>query len=51
VSVRQIYDGSDRPDSDSLQRRQSRGRSSDSASTPSAAPLRNQVLPHEAYNH
>jgi hypothetical protein len=29
VSVRQIYDGSDCPDSDSLQRRLSRGRSSD----------------------
>jgi hypothetical protein len=37
VSVRQIYDGSDRPDSDSLQRRRSWGRSSDFASTPSAA--------------
>jgi hypothetical protein len=37
VSVRQIYDGSDHPDFDSLQRRRSRGRSSDSASTPSAA--------------
>jgi hypothetical protein len=39
VSVRQIYDGSDRLDSDSLQRRRSRGRSSDSASTPSAVPV------------
>jgi hypothetical protein len=39
VSVRQLYDGSDRPDSDSLQRRRSRGRSSDSVSTPSAAPV------------
>jgi hypothetical protein len=39
VSVRQIYDGSNRLDSDSLQRRRSRGRSSDSASTPSAAPV------------
>jgi hypothetical protein len=39
VSVRQIYDGSDRPDSDSLQRRRSRGRSLDSASTPSVAPV------------
>jgi hypothetical protein len=43
--TRQLYDGSDRPDSDSLQRRRSRGKSSDSASTsappavePSAAP-------------
>jgi hypothetical protein len=36
VSVCQLYDGSDRPDSDSLQRRWSQGRSSDSASTPSA---------------
>jgi hypothetical protein len=36
ASARQLYDGSDRPDSDSLQRRRSRGRSSDSASTPSA---------------
>jgi hypothetical protein len=35
----QLYDGSDRRDSDSLQRRQSRGRSSDSASTPSAPPV------------
>jgi hypothetical protein len=34
--VRQLYDGSDRPDSDSLQRRQSRVKSTDSASTPSA---------------
>jgi hypothetical protein len=39
VSVRQLYDGSDRPDFDSLQRRRSQGRSSDSASTPSAAPV------------
>jgi hypothetical protein len=38
-SARQIYDGSERPDSDSLQRRRSRGRSSDSASTPSALPV------------
>jgi hypothetical protein len=36
VPVRQLYDGSDRPDSDSLQRRRSRGRSSDSMLTPSA---------------
>jgi hypothetical protein len=36
ASARQLFDGSDRPDSDSLQRRRSRGRSSDSASTPSA---------------
>jgi hypothetical protein len=35
----QLYDGSDRPDTDSLQRRRSRGRSSDSASTPSATPV------------
>jgi hypothetical protein len=34
-----LYDGSDRPDSDSLQRCRSRGRSSDSASTPSALPV------------
>jgi hypothetical protein len=33
--VRQLFDGSDRPDSDSLQRRQSRARSTDSTSTPS----------------
>jgi hypothetical protein len=39
ASIRQLYDGSDRPDSDSLQRRRSRGRSSDSASTPSAPPV------------
>jgi hypothetical protein len=38
VFVRQLYDGSDRPDSESLQRRRSRGRSSDSASTPSTLP-------------
>jgi hypothetical protein len=36
ASARQLYDDSDRPDSDSLQRRRSRGKSSDSASTPSA---------------
>jgi hypothetical protein len=50
--TRQLCDGSDRPDSDSLQRRRSRGRSSDSASTlsapavvePSAAPRRLQPL-------
>jgi hypothetical protein len=39
VPVHQLYDGSDRPDSDSLQRRRSRGRSSDSTSTPSAVPV------------
>jgi hypothetical protein len=52
ASARQLYDGSDRPDSDSLQRRRSRGRSLDSASTlsappvaePSAAPQRLQSL-------
>jgi hypothetical protein len=52
ASARQIYDGSDRPDSDSLQRRRSRARSSDSASTlsapavvePSAGPRRLQSL-------
>jgi hypothetical protein len=38
ASARQLYDGSDRPDSDSLQRRRSRGRSSDSTSMPSAPP-------------
>jgi hypothetical protein len=38
-SAHQIYDGSERPDSDSLQRRRSRGRSSDSASTPSTPPM------------
>jgi hypothetical protein len=36
VPVRQLYDGSDHPNSDSLQRRRSRGRSSDSTLTPSA---------------
>jgi hypothetical protein len=36
TSVCQIYDGSDRPGSDSLQRHRSRKRSSDLASTPSA---------------
>jgi hypothetical protein len=35
ASARQLYDGSDRPDSDSLQRRRSLGRSLDSASTSS----------------
>jgi hypothetical protein len=52
LSARQIYDGSERPDSNSLQRRRSRGRSSDLASTlivppvaePSAAPRRLQSL-------
>jgi hypothetical protein len=39
ASVRQIYYGSDRPDSDSLQRRRSRGRSSYLASMPSAEPV------------
>jgi hypothetical protein len=39
VLVRQLYDGSDSPDSDSLQRRRSRGRSSDSTTTPSAVPV------------
>jgi hypothetical protein len=45
--IRQLFDGSDRPDSDSLQRRRSQARSTDSASTPSVpqevdsgAPLR-----------
>jgi hypothetical protein len=38
VSVCQLYDGSDRLDSDSLLRRRSRGRSSDSTSMPSAPP-------------
>jgi hypothetical protein len=50
--TRQLYDGPDRPDSDSLQRRRSRRRSSDSVSTlsappaaePSAAPRRLQSL-------
>jgi hypothetical protein len=50
--TRHLFDGSDRPDSDSLQRRQSRVRSTDSASTPSvpreadsgAAPRRVQSL-------
>jgi hypothetical protein len=38
-SSRQLYDGSDRPGSDSQQRHRSRGKSSDSASTPSAPPV------------
>jgi hypothetical protein len=42
ASARQLYDGSDRPDSDSLQRRRPRGRLSDSASTPSAPPVAEQ---------
>jgi hypothetical protein len=33
--VRQLFDGSDHPDSDSLQRHRSRAKSTDSASTPS----------------
>jgi hypothetical protein len=36
ASVRQLFDGSDRLDSNSLQRHRSRARSTDSASTPSA---------------
>jgi hypothetical protein len=36
TSARQLYNGSDHPDSDSLQRRWSQGRSSASVSTPSA---------------
>jgi hypothetical protein len=52
ASARQLYDGSDRPDSDSLQRRRSQGKLSDSVSTPSvpqaaksgAAPRRLQSL-------
>jgi hypothetical protein len=39
ASAHQLYDGLDRPDSDSLQRHQSRGRSSDSALTSSAPPV------------
>jgi hypothetical protein len=39
ASTRQLYDGSERPDFDSLQRRRSRGRSSDSTSTPSVPPV------------
>jgi hypothetical protein len=39
ASTCQLYDGSDHPDSDSLQRRRSQGRSSDSASTSSAPPV------------
>jgi hypothetical protein len=48
VSVRQLYDGSNRPDFDSLQRRRSRGRSPDLASTSSAAPV---VEPSAAPRH
>jgi hypothetical protein len=52
ATAHQLYDGSDRPDSDSLQRLRSRARSSDSASTtsaplmaePSTAPRRLQSL-------
>jgi hypothetical protein len=39
VPVHQLYDGSDHPNSDSLQRRRSRGRSPDLMSTPSAVPV------------
>jgi hypothetical protein len=38
-SACQIYDGSECPDSDSLQRRRSRGRSSDLASAPTVQPV------------
>jgi hypothetical protein len=38
-SARQIYDGSEHPNSNTLQRRRSRGRSSDSMSTTSAPPV------------
>jgi hypothetical protein len=38
-SSRQLYDGSDLPDSDSQQRHRSRGKSSDSASMPSVPPV------------
>jgi hypothetical protein len=48
VYVRQLYDSSDRPDSNSLQRRQSRGMSSDLASTPSVPSAVERVLPHGA---
>jgi hypothetical protein len=52
TSARQLYNGSNRPDSDSLKRRQSQWKSTDSASTPSApqavesgaAPQRLQLL-------
>jgi hypothetical protein len=37
--ARLLYDGSDHPDSDSLQRHRSRGMSSDSVSTPSTPPV------------
>jgi hypothetical protein len=39
TTARRLYDGSNRPDYDSLQRRRSPGRSSDSASKPSAPPV------------
>jgi hypothetical protein len=39
TTAHKLYDGSDRPDSDSLQRRRLRGRSSDSALTPSVPPM------------
>jgi hypothetical protein len=39
MSARQLYNDSDRPDSDSLQRRRSRGRSSDSGTMPSMPPV------------
>jgi hypothetical protein len=39
LSARQNYDESERPDSDSLQRRRSRGRLSDLASTSTAPPV------------
>jgi hypothetical protein len=39
ASTRQLYGGSDRPDSDSLQRCRSRGRLSDWALTPSVPPV------------
>jgi hypothetical protein len=45
VPVHQIYDGSNRPDSDSLQRRRSRGRSSDSMSMPSVVQVEPSATP------
>jgi hypothetical protein len=51
ASARQLYDGSDHPDSDSLQRHRSRGRSSDSASTPSAPPVAEPSAARGACSH
>jgi hypothetical protein len=51
ASTRQLYDGSDRPDSDSLQRRRPRWKSSDSASMPSVPQAGGLAPPRGACSH